>query len=559
MSDSKYSDYIDAVLKEIPEASADDIHAAFEKYENEFYIPPQDALRSVLRKFQSDSDAPSQAKPRQQRQTKKVAQLSELGSEDKDVEIEVMVVTHNLRQQLIRGEERQIAFGMLQDLPWENEEKRTQWEYKDWGSNSQLLPGSIVRIEGASVNEYNGKRSLNINQSSRIVLLQEGTGSSLKTEDPIDISALPNEGYVTVVGRVLSTKNDQIHRKDGSGSIDVVRGRIADNSGHIGFLSWEPFSHEEGSLIKITGAQVRSFRDTPELNFGRTTKIEPYHDSKFASVDDLKESSFATISDLRDGSRDTDIVVQVTEIMQRKFERDGQEKHLWSAQVIDPTGQCKMTIWDDISFSEKDLPVFVKVNSARITAWQGIPDITVDSADQLSILNEPAWEGEIDPNSHFVEASLDELAAGGSRVGIQTKGIIVSIKEDSGIISRCPECRRVMREGSCYEHGETEGVEDIRLRLIMDDNGTTSSLLVNKDVALKLSEMSESDFKTSANEGHDGLIMHLRSRLLTNFVEVKGRTIVDEQGMMIIATDVEIPTRDPQLRATELRAAWGWN
>jgi len=79
MSDSKYSDYIDAVLKEIPEASADEIHAAFEKYENEFYIPPQDALRSVLRKFQSDSDAPSQSKPRQQRQTKKSGSVERIG------------------------------------------------------------------------------------------------------------------------------------------------------------------------------------------------------------------------------------------------------------------------------------------------------------------------------------------------------------------------------------------------------------------------------------------------------------------------------------------------
>ena len=38
-------------------------------------------------------------------------------------------------------------------------------DYKDWNHSSNLSPGSIVRLEGVSVNEWNGKRSLNINQS----------------------------------------------------------------------------------------------------------------------------------------------------------------------------------------------------------------------------------------------------------------------------------------------------------------------------------------------------------------------------------------------------------
>lgn len=559
MTDSKYSDYIDAVLKEIPDASPAEIHSAFEKYENEFYIPPQDALRSVLRKFQSDMDSPSKSKPLQQRQTKKVVQFNELKGDDKDVEIEVAVVSHNLRQQLIRGEERQIAFGMIEDLPWEDEQKRTRWEYKDWGSNSQLLPGSIIRLEGASVNEYNGKMSININQSSRIVVLQEGAGISVKTEDPQDIADLPNDGYVTVVGRVLSIKNDQIHRKDGSGSIDVVRGRLADASGHIGFLSWEPFSHEVGALIKISGAQIKTFRDTPELNFGRTTKIEQYHDSKFSSVDDLKQSSMTTISELRDGTRDADIIVQITEWSKRTFERDGQERHLWSGQAIDPTGTCKMTVWEDVPFEANDIPIFVKITSARITAWQGIPDIMVDTASQITVLDDAPWDGDINPESHFVEVRLDELAAGGSRAGIETQGTIVSIRDDSGLILRCPECRKVMREGRCFDHGEQQGEEDIRIRLILDAEGSTTSILVNKESSLKLTGLNEKEFKQSIQEGQDQFIMDLRTRLLTAYAVVKGRAIIDGQGMMIIASEIEIPQRDPQMRATELRAKWGWN
>ena len=60
MSESKYADYVEAVQKECPDADATEIAEAFAKYEQEFYIPPQDAMRSVLRRFQSGtSPAPT--------------------------------------------------------------------------------------------------------------------------------------------------------------------------------------------------------------------------------------------------------------------------------------------------------------------------------------------------------------------------------------------------------------------------------------------------------------------------------------------------------------------
>ena len=315
MADEKYADYVQAVLKECPDANPTDVAEAFAKYEEEFYIPPQDAMRSVLRRFQSGtSPTPVSGGGQQTRTTKKVAGLSELSGTDRDVEIEVAIVSHNIRDQMIRGEEKQIAFGMLEDNPWEENGQRTRWDYKDWGPHANLAAGSIVRIEGASVNEYNGKMSLNINQSTRIVVLKEGVATPVSSNDPIDINDIPKEGYICVVGRVLASRPDQIHRKDGSGSIDVVRGRLADDTGTIGFLSWEPFEHEVGTLLKIDGAQVRSFRDTPELNFGRTTRIEVFHDANFADLETLAASTLTTVAALRDGSRDVDAVVQITEI-----------------------------------------------------------------------------------------------------------------------------------------------------------------------------------------------------------------------------------------------------
>jgi ssDNA-binding replication factor A large subunit len=563
MSDEKYADYIAAVIKECPDAEVGEVAEAFKKYEEEFYIPPQDAMRSVVRRFQSGTSpgASSNTNNRAAAPTKKVSALSELSGNDRDVEVEVKIITHNVRDQLIRGEERQIVFGMLEDDPWNEGTPGTRWDYKDWGPSPQLTAGSIVRLEGASVNEYNGKMSLNINQSTRVVVLKEGTGATVATNDPVDVADLPSDGYVCLVGRVLASRPDQIHRKDGSGSIDVVRGRIADATGTIGFLSWEPFDHEVGALLKIDGAQVRSFRDTPELNFGRTTRIEVFHDAQFADLDTLSEQTTQTIAQLRDGSRDVDAVVQILEWNKRSFTRDGVEKFLWSGQIADPSGRCRMSAWEELPISSADLPVAVRLKGVRVRAWQGIPDITVDTAAQVEVLAAPPWDEAVDLSNHAVEVSLSDVVAGPSRVGLKTEGMVVSVREDSGFIRRCTECRRVLRDGACYDHGANEGSEDVRLRLVLDAAGSsTAAVLVNKEASMAVLEMNEADMRTQVDElGEVGFVQAVRERLLGRNLSVNGRSIVDDQGAMILADGVTLVAGDAQLRATELRTQWGWS
>jgi len=520
-------------------------------------------LRSVIRRFQSEKDPPassSSGTSSNQSPTRKVSRLSELAADDRNIEIEVRIVSHNSRVQQVRGEDRDIAFGLLEDQPWDDSTESTRWEYKDWGGKNNLAPGSIVRVEGVSVNEYQGRMSLNINQNSRIVVLQEGTQPIVDITEPITVAqALESDGTITVVGRILTRRGDQIHRKDGSGSIDVVRGRIADDSGTIGFISWESLDFDEGALVKIERAQIRRFKDTPEINIGRFTKVEAYHDAAFADLDSLKAGSRARISDLRDGSRDVDLVVQLESWTKRSFTNDqGEEKNVWSGELLDPSGRCRMSAWEEIPIDESKLPLTIQLRGVRVRTWQGIPDITVDSASQMTMLDSPPWGEVIDGDDHVVEVELPELSSGSSRVGIKTSGSVVGIRSDSGLISRCPECRRVLRDGHCSMHDAVEGVEDIRLRMVLDDGIGNLSLILNKDASLGLLDLDESTLKNRINtEGSKTFIDGLRSSLLGVGLEVKGRTIVDEQGGMLIADSASIVEMDSALAAAEVRSQWG--
>ena len=561
---SDYDAHVAEVLKQVPEADPEKVSEAFARYEKDFLIPPEDAMRSVLRRFQSDTGTPAQSNQQtssNQRQNipiKKVEKLSDLSADDRNVEIEVEIVTHNPRTTMVRGEEKIVPYGLIEDQPWSEGGNRTRWEYKDWGNNPNIAPGAVVRLEGVSVNEYQGRMSINVNQASRVVVLREGVRTVTTPGEPVEINNIKSEGSVTVVGRLLATRKDVIHRKDGSGSIDVVRGRIADDSGAIGFLSWEAFDHEVGSLLKIENAQVRVFRDTPEINIGTSAKIEIFHDSNFASADDLVARSVSKIEDLRDGSRDVEIIVEIQKMIKRDFEgRDGEAKSVWSGDIADPTGKCRCSIWAEPPFDFESTPVVVRLKGVRVRAWQGIPDITVDNADQVEFLDAPPWDSELDLTQHTVEVELHELSTGASRVGVSTAAVVVSVREDSGFIMRCTECRRVLRDGECFEHGPNDGSTDIRLRLAIDDGQSSVSLLINKDATLSLLGITEEEMQTQVSDlGQLAFVQSLRSKMLGRKIKASGRTIVDEQGAMMLADSASFVEEDAGLRATEIRAQW---
>ncbi len=53
---------------------------------------------------------------------------------------------------------------------------------------------------------------------------------------------------------------------------------------------------------------------------------------------------------------------------------------------------------------------------------------------------------------------------------VTVTGIITGISAGSGLIKRCPECKRKLSKGNCSEHGRVEGVFDLRLKAILQDS-----------------------------------------------------------------------------------------
>ena len=240
--------------------------------------------------------------------------------------------------------------------------------------------------------------------------------------------------------------------------------------------------------------------------------------------------------------------------------KDGEEKSVWSGDIADPTGRCRCSIWSEPPFDFEATPVVIRLRGVRVRAWQGIPDITIDDVSQIEILAAPPWGDDIDLANNVVEVPLSELATGASRVGISTSGHVISIREDSGIIVRCIECRRVLRDGTCSTPGcsSSEGKPDVRMRMVLDDGQSTISLIINKSASEELIGMNEEKITADITEnGTMAFVQSLRERFLGRQLKASGRTIVDEQGAMLLSDDAELIEVESVLVAAELRAKWG--
>jgi replication factor A1 len=253
--------------------------------------------------------------------------------------------------------------------------------------------------------------------------------------------------------------------------------------------------------------------------------------------------------------RDIEVTVQVESWIQRSFtSEDGSERVVRSGDVIDPSGRCRLTAWCETDPEPGD---FLHLTGARVQSWQGSPDLVIDDAAQISNLSDAPWES-IDPEQHWIDIDLTTMVSGGSRRGIRTSGTIVAVRPDSGIVERCPECRRVLRDDACAEHGPQRGEEDLRLRFVIDDGVSNASLLMSKNVSEAFLGVNQESVKEQiSKEGRDGFVASLRQRVLAQRFSIKGRSIVDEQGAMLLADEAEQNQTPSAEAANQVMQRWG--
>ncbi len=111
----------------------------------------------------------------------------------------------------------------------------------------------------------------------------------------------------------------------------------------------------------------------------------------------------------------------------------------------------------------------------------------------------------INSNSEIVPLQENIEAA---KQCITMTGIIISVSSGSGLIKRCPECNRRIIKGTCREHGNVEGIYDLRLKAHFQDSvpstpAKTYELILNANLVEKIAGINLQKAKEMALEQFD--------------------------------------------------------
>lgn len=348
---------------------------------------------------------------------------------------------------------------------------------------------------------------------------------------------------VHVLGRVVAVSRREVTTRTDGRRRSVLSGLLSDGSATVRFTWWDPPAEgvDRGIVLRAVNAQVREFRARAELSFGWSTKIEPASELELPSLDP-KSVPLRRVSDLALQTDAFRLEVRVQDVASRTVTVREERRSLYSGHLADGSGTVPFTAWVDFRLKPGDV---IRVMGGYVRLFRGVPEVTLDERSHVEGLPADA----VPPGPTSVEGPLAIGLAEGRGTGslVAIEGVAVGLAPPSGLVRRCPTCARVLRAGTCPDHGAVPGVADLRARLVLDDGTGAATVNLSREATEKVSglTLSQALELVRSDPTEAGVEDQLRRRLLGKRFRVSGGARVDDFGLSVSATTIEAIHVDP--------------
>ncbi len=344
---------------------------------------------------------------------------------------------------------------------------------------------------------------------------------TINTERTLIVDLQPNQQSVHVRSRIISVNPRDIQVKGETRKI--YYGILGDESGTIQFTAWKDFELEKGTVVDIANAYTKEWQGSLKVNFGDRTRITKLDAADMPEMS-LEPRTYK-INELRGGLSAVEVTARILEIKDREVDISGQKKKVFSGLLGDETGKAQFTAWHDFKLKEGSV---VKITGGYVKSWKGIPQFTFD---------EKATVEKLDANMiakkdvKTQKLPLSELVERNGALDVEVEGTVIEIQKGSGLVQRCPECNRVLQQGSCTVHGAVAGKPDLRMKLVIDDGAGSVSAILGRELTEKLlgKTLSESE----------GMVEEMNTILFGHRISLQGNALGDQFGVTLIARDAK--------------------
>jgi len=275
MAKDEHGSHVEDIINILSEksdkkVSRDEIEQEFERF-MEYGVPIDQAKQTLIKKYGGGSVVFTNES------TAERTLISDLRPNQSSVKLLGHVIAINPKDITVRGENREIFFGIIGDesgtIPF------TAW------NKVELEKGDVVEISNAYTREWQGAVQLNFGDRVRIEKTEKEKlpESAFKPKEMKVKDLKSGLGRIDVTARILEIDSRDV---DVNGeNKKVFSGIIADDTGKAQFTSWHDFKLKKDDVLRITGGYVKSWRGIPQLTFDSNANVKKLDEKKIKKVD----------------------------------------------------------------------------------------------------------------------------------------------------------------------------------------------------------------------------------------------------------------------------------
>jgi replication factor A1 len=360
----------------------------------------------------------------------------------------------------------------------------------------------------------------------------------------------PNEPNVDFVAKVLSANAKEIQAK--GEKKQIVFGFLGDDTTTLPYTAWEieDLQLNKGDVISVKGAYTREYQGRVQINFGNRVSIKKEDPSTVGDIQVAQGPPRAVgIGELREAMGYVEVKGRILSLEPREVTVQGETKKIFSGVLADETGKVQFTAWSDFKLEQGEV---VKVSRGTVKAWRGIPQLSFDERGEVIRIKEKF------PSAEELQKTgvrmIAEIAAKGGAVDATVRGVLIEVRDGSGLIMRCQECKRALQKGMCKIHGRVDGYPDLRVKAILDDGSGAVGVVMNRELSEKLLDttLDESMQKAKEKMNFDIVKDEMDELLTLKVLTVSGLVTADQYGLSMIAKEAQLSMLDVKQEAEKL-------
>jgi len=365
----------------------------------------------------------------------------------------------------------------------------------------------------------------------------------------------PNEPVVDFVAKVLSSNLKEIQVKGEKKTI--MFGFLGDETTSLPYTAWETegLDINKGDVITVKGAYTREYQGRIQINFGNRISIRKEDPSVIGDIQVAQgPPKVVSIGSLRESMGYVEVKGRILSVEPREVTVQGAPKKVFSGVVADETGKVQFTAWSDFKLKQGEV---VRISKATVRGWRGVPQLSFDERGDITKVKEKFPSAE--ELAKGPVRMISDVSAMGGGMDVSVRGVLLEVREGSGLIMRCPECKRALQKGMCKLHGRVEGLPDLRIKAILDDGSGAVSVVFNRELTEKLTGITLDEALQTAKDKMDLEVVGdmMGDMLALKVATVTGSLRSDPYGLSMIANDVEIKAEDVKPEAEKLLTELG--